>query len=146
MKMLTNVSPADLRYWTEPLLEAHYQESNRCRDMKLAPDWDAYRHLHEAGRLLTVIAVEDGECLGYAVNVLSPHIHYVAQWVSQNDVIYVTPSARASTGGRLMVAMKSLSAEFSADYLIWHAKPATPLDAVLAARMPIHEHIYMEAL
>ena len=150
MSLLTNVGPNALRYWTEPLLRDHYQESNRNRRMELAPDWDTYRMLHEAGKLLNVVAVEHtldgGRCVGYAVNILSPHIHYKESVVSGNDVIFVVPGARASLGGRLMVAMRKLSKAHGASQVLWHAKPRTPLDAALGNRMHVHEHIYMENL
>jgi hypothetical protein len=142
--------PNALRFWTEPLLEAHYQESNRNRAMKLAPDWDKYRVLDEAGALLNVVAIEDAEtgsrCVGYAVNILAPHLHYKNNLVSQNDVIFTTPDARASVGGRIMVAMRKLSLDCGASVMLWHTKPNTVLDDVLSRRFPVHERIYLENL
>ena len=145
MNLLTNVGPNALRYWTEPLLEAHFQESARG-DWVLKPDWDTYRTLYEQEHLLNVIAVENDQCVGYAVNILTHHLHYMDTRISQNDVIFVTPEARASAGGRIMVAMRRLSKQWGAAKLLWHAKFDTPLYDTLAARHKPHEAIFVETL
>lgn len=144
-----NVSPFVLRIATEPLLDEHWQEVAKNKElMKLNPDWDKYRELDEAGKLTNCIAVDGGgSCVGYTVNFIVPHVHYKDLMVAYNDVIYLSPEYRASRVAlRLMQETSRTAKAAGAQLLLWHAKPGTALDLTLAKRVAHHENVYAEKL
>ena len=131
-----------------PLLAYHYDEVQKLKQVfDLKPDWDKYYKLDAAGLVISLLAMEDEICIGYAVNFIVPHIHYADQTMSANDVIFVHKAHRSGTaGGRLMAAMRKASKQLNCDVMQYHAKPGTELDTVLAKRLPVHEHIYLDPL
>lgn len=131
------------------LLALHYDEVQKLKQVfDLEPDWDKYYRMDREGSCISLLAMEDDyRCIGYCVNFLFWHPHYKHQYVSANDVIFVHRDHRDSTAGaRLMRDMRIWSKESLADVMQWHAKPDTPLDRALSARMSIHEHIYLDPL
>lgn len=55
---------------------------------------EAFARLESAGALLLVLAVDDGEPVGYWVGTLGPHPHYAGSIMATTDTIYVAPSHR----------------------------------------------------
>lgn len=131
------------------LLPDHYEELATNKDMrKLAPDWDRYVALENSGILDIIVVSVDGTPVGYAANVRMPHIHYKHLMVSNNDLIYLSPTYRGEgVGGALMDAMEELALARGAQEVLWHAKPGTALDSLLKAReAPVQDIIYSRAL
>jgi GNAT superfamily N-acetyltransferase len=72
----------------------------------LDPDWDRYTKLAAAGILhITSARTEDGELVGYAVCLITPHLRYKSVKWAEGDVFYLQPAHRkGSAGTRLMQA------------------------------------------
>jgi len=118
-----------------PLLIEHREELTTDKGlMILAPNVEAYRQAEEAGTLFALVARCDGRIVGYSVNFLGQHLHYSGLTVAQNDVLFVTRSARATTGLRLLTATRKAAAAHGAQVMTWHAKPGTALEAILRKR------------
>ena len=91
-----------------PLLIEHREELTTDKSlMVLAPNVEAYRQAEEDGLLFALVARCGGRIVGYSANFLVRHLHYMDLIVAQNDVLFVTRSARAATGLRLLAATRA---------------------------------------
>jgi hypothetical protein len=115
-----------------PLLVDHREEltTNKAL-MELAPDWPRYIAMEEAGLLFSLVAREGPEIVGYSVNFIGQHLHYSRLRFASNDVLFVSKKHRASIGLRLIKATRQAAAAHGAKVMHWHAKPGTPLEAIL---------------
>ena len=87
-----------------PLLMRHYEEiAWRKEQIKFDPDLDRYRKLEAADFLRIYTARTDGILVGYAVFIISMHLHYKANKVATNDIFYVEPSMRGAMVGRRLI-------------------------------------------
>ena len=117
----------------EPLLEAHVRElTTHPHIMVLDPDWERYEAMEQAGVLLGLFAYVGNELVGYSVNVVVPHMHYRGLTYCQNDVLYLRPDYRdIGCGTALIRATEEAAKVRGARFIVWHAKPSTPLDKLL---------------
>ena len=98
----------------EPLLEQHYKEIALNKDIiKLNPDWRAYAQLDAINGLRIYTARKDGKLMGYFVVIVSRSLHYKDHLFANNDVIFLTKTARKGLTGMKLVkyAIESLKAE-----------------------------------
>lgn len=88
-----------------PLFQSHYDEITHHKEAKeLAPDWDLYRAMEEQGKVLTVVARDQGHVIGYMTTFLYRHPHYRYCIVATNDLFYVAPDYRGQgVAGKLLV-------------------------------------------
>jgi len=116
-----------------PLLEAHWRELATRKDlMVLAPAWDKYRALEDAGLLVTLYMWDGDELIGYSCSFLSTHLHYSGLYYAHNDVLYLRPECRcAALGKQLIAATEKAVGDRGARMMTWHAKPNTALDKLL---------------
>jgi hypothetical protein len=87
-----------------PLLERHWEEVAHYPDIRLEVDASAYHAAESAGalRIYTVRDADDRQLIGYAAFFVRPSPHYRSSLQAAQDVIYVSPIARGSTGARLI--------------------------------------------
>lgn len=107
-------SIANVRREIEPLLEQHYKEIALNKDIiKLNPDWRAYAQLDAINGLRIYTARKDGKLMGYFVVIVSRSLHYKDHLFANNDVIFLTKTARKGLTGMKLVkyAIESLKAE-----------------------------------
>jgi L-amino acid N-acyltransferase YncA len=105
---------ANVRREIEPLLEQHYKEIALNKDIiKLNPDWRAYAQLDAINGLRIYTARKDGKLMGYFVVIVSRSLHYKDHLFANNDVIFLTKTARKGLTGLKLVkyAIESLKAE-----------------------------------
>lgn len=105
---------ANVRREIEPLLEQHYKEIALNKDIiKLNPDWRAYAQLDAINGLRIYTARKDGKLMGYFVVIVSRSLHYKDHLFANNDVIFLTKTARKGLTGVKLVkyAIESLKAE-----------------------------------
>ena len=104
---------ANVRREIEPLLEQHYKEIALNKDIiKLNPDWRAMpARRHQ--RPTNYTARKDGKLMGYFVVIVSRSLHYKDHLFANNDVIFLTKTARKGLTGMKLVkyAIESLKAE-----------------------------------
>ena len=96
------------------LYEQHWLEVCWRRDkFNLAPDHAKYRALEKAGILRIYTARESGIVVGYALFMVSQHLHYKDIKVAVNDLFFVSPDRRGEWLGvkLLKFARDSLRAE-----------------------------------
>lgn len=118
----------------QPLLPAHYEELAKFKDIAvLEPDRKRYAEADLRGSLLTLLAYDGDEVIGYAVTYCTVPLHYGSLNSAQNDVLYVKPEYRKGmTGYRLIrLTRERAKARWGTQLLIWHTKPDTPMDALM---------------
>ena len=123
-----------------PLLRQHWDETatDKAR-MVLRPNVQAYAALEAAGLLIGLVAYDDADRpIGYAVTAINPsHLHYADLCAALNDVLYVHPDWRGAREGQplldqlLITETERIAKERGVGIVMWHAKPGTPLEALL---------------
>lgn len=89
----------------------HWAEIAKNRDIiELAPDWDKYSKMSDAGLLHLTTARQYGLLVGYMLYIVMPHLHYSKSLTAFADVLYLMPECRQGTTGirLLKVAEESL--------------------------------------
>lgn len=116
----------------EALGRAHYEEIARNKDvMRYAPDIIKYEAIQAKQGLLVLGAYMGDELVGYSVNLLFTHLHYAELRCCQNDLIFVRVDQRGGTGVRLIQATRTAARQRGAQFMLWHAKPDSPLARLL---------------
>ena len=132
-----------------PLFVEHREEltTNKAL-MQLAPDWDTYHALGEAGALMILMAYSGTRLVGYSVNIVSANLHYRDMIQCANDLLFIHPDFRATPLGlRLMKDTRMWAKAVGAKLMLWHAKPDSSLDRIMQRkRMKVQDIIYSETL
>lgn len=131
------------------LLMAHWDELATNHElMELKPAVEKYAAMEKAGVLFSLCAYEGSEIVGYSVNTFGPNLHYSNLIVSMNDVLFLSkPFRNAKFGGALMAATEQAAKARSAGMHIWHAKPNTALDSLLASsHYTVQDILYSKVL
>ncbi|WP_443696448.1 hypothetical protein [Pseudomonas sp.] len=117
----------------EPLGREHYEEIALNKTlMQYAPDIGRYRALEELGLLACVAAFDNEVMVGYSVNIIVPHLHYMHLSTATNDMIFIAKSHRQGrTGLMLIKATRELCKARGAQIMMWHAKQDTALAKLL---------------
>lgn len=117
----------------QPLLQAHYEELCLSKDrMALDPMWERYAQLEATDRdaLQIYTARDEGALIGYAAFFVTAHLHYRAFIPAINDVLFISPVARGSTGLRFIRYCEQELARF-AQKIVWRVKSGTPMHLLL---------------
>jgi GNAT superfamily N-acetyltransferase len=129
-----------------PLLELHYAEvAMHKATIALAPDWERYKTLENADRLLAFTARDDGKLIGYSVWFMDMHIHYTGALIATNDVIFVHKDYRRTTtaGTDLILYSEKMLKLIGVTKAVWHIKFDHDWSAVLRRRKYIAEDFTM---
>lgn len=111
-------------------------------------DWATFRMFEHFGRLVTIVAREDGEVAGYAVFILQPHFHAKDSICAHNDALFLRKQSRKGRAGILLIreAEKLLRAK-GIHLVLWHVKPTVDFSSVLLRYgYQLHETIYAKRL
>jgi hypothetical protein len=87
-----------------PLLIAHWKELARNKDLiELNPDYSKYLQIEQLDLMRVYTARENGSLVGYAVYMLSPHLHYMDHVWAASDIFWLHPANRKGfTGVKLL--------------------------------------------
>ena len=108
----------------EPLFPVHYEELCVTKDFPLAPDYETYERLAQAGMLRCIVCRMDEELIGYIVFTIQPHLHYKTCKTAFEDVYYIKKEyRRGRTGIKLFqYAEKVLKEICGVNRIIMHTK------------------------
>jgi hypothetical protein len=125
--------------WDEalPLLQAHYQEIAHYQDIPFEPDLESYHVREVAGalRIFTVRTDWQYDLVGYAVFFVGLNSHYHSSLQALQDVLYVDPAHRGTTGLRLIrYCDEQLQAE-GVQVTYQHQKLAHPALGIVLKRL-----------
>lgn len=117
----------------QDLLKMHYDEVAKNKSiMVLDPDRAKYQAIESAGKSLCLAAFVDEKIVGYSVNIVDTHIHYVGLVCCVNDVLFVDPVYRNSRCGLMLIKQtESVAKDRGAKLMLWHAKSGTALDLLM---------------
>ena len=118
-----------------PLMVAHREELTTNKElMQLNPRVDVYDQLEGTGALLALAAYDDdGEIVGYSVNIVSPNLHYADVLQCQNDLLFTAEHARSKVGLALVRATEAEAKARGCRLMLWHAKPASAMSRLMQA-------------
>lgn len=105
------------------IIPAHYDELCVTKDFPLAPDYEAYGRMYNAGMLKCITARDDEGLIGYAIFIVQPHLHYKTCKTAFEDIYFLRKEHRLGrTGIRLFqFAEEALRAD-GVDRIIMHTK------------------------
>jgi GNAT superfamily N-acetyltransferase len=126
------LSAKELRPRIKVLLELNHQESGVFG--KLDPDYPKYEACCDAGLLLSVIAEDDGLCVGYGVFFLTDSIHS-GERVAKNNTIYLLPEYRKGGAGTGLIKFCEQEAKNRGAVLMFLELPNTRPMSVLSRRL-----------
>lgn len=82
-----------------PLWKEHYSEIADPIYQKLNPDLGIYKTCNERGVLRIFTARQKNSLIGYQVFFVGPHPHHRESIQAQQDILFVSPSARVGLNG-----------------------------------------------
>ncbi len=107
------------------LCNIHWEEIANNKDkVKLKPNTQQFTALQSAGMLKNVVAYDEGLMVGYAVILISPHLHYADDKFAFVDLVYVDPVYRTSNIGlSILNRIEKIAKQEGVSVLQHHAKP-----------------------
>lgn len=117
--------------WDEilPLVKAHYHEVAHYQDIELAPDFDQYDALDQAGILRAYTARVDGVLIGYAIFMVKRNLHYSRSLQAIQDVLFILPEYRKNgVGAGLILHCDMELDKLGAEVVYHHVKVKPELD------------------
>jgi len=105
------------------ILPDHYDELCITKDFPLAPDYEAYGKLYNAGVLRCITARSEEGLVGYVIFIVQPHLHYRTCRTAFEDIYFLKKEYRLGrTGIRLFqFAEEALRAD-GVNRIIFHTK------------------------
>jgi len=135
--MLTIEPLGDVAGWAhkaQALLSANQAEVESDIPADLDPRLEVYTAVEATGSMLALGLFDDGEIVGYSINLVTASLHYGGLVECVNDVLYVAPEHRAGGGLKLIRETETQAAVMGAKFMVWQAKPGTNLDRLLPRR------------
>lgn len=119
--------------WEEaiPLLLAHWHEVSFYKDIPLEPRREIYTTAQENGGLRVFTARNGPALVGYVLFFITPGLHYASSKVATEDVIYLDPMARGTTGARLIAFCDAALQAEGVQVVTHHVKVAHNFGAML---------------
>ena len=110
MMLTTSIEKfADVYEEMKSLNVKHYHEisEHAKHGIDLEPDYSEYFRKENNGELLYIALRFRGELVGYLITFIGRNLHYKSCIQMMMDIIYVDPSNRGMSGGKLLIeAMK----------------------------------------
>ena len=135
--------------YNQSLISEHWEELESRKDiLQVNVDYERFEMLEKAGMLLTLIAKQNTEVVGYSINILSTHLHHKDTLMCYNDLLFLTKSKRNGTLGiKLINHTEELAKVKGAKMMFWHSKTNTPLSKILP-RMgnTLYEQVFLKEL
>jgi GNAT superfamily N-acetyltransferase len=128
--------------WVEmrPLLEAHWEEISRYKDIELEPDVEAYAMAEAGGLLRTYTARAAGRLAGYVIFFLRPNMHYRRSLQAAQDVLYLHPDYRRGMAGVTLIRVAETRLRAEGVQVIYHHVKRTNRVGELLERLG-YEHV-----
>ena len=105
------------------ILPEHYDELCVTKDFPLMPDYVAYGKLCVADMLRCIVARADGALVGYALFIVSPHLHYSTCKTAFEDIYFLKKEYRLGrTGIRLFQFAETALRADGVNRIIMHTK------------------------
>lgn len=106
--------------WDEAidLMDANHKETGSFDQTKFNPSRENYEKIEDVG-MLKLFTARDGETLvGYAIFLVSPHLHYSSMLFAQQDVMFMDKAHRGIGAYRFMNWIDEVLAEMGVEVVI----------------------------
>lgn len=116
------------------LIDEHWEEvASKDGGRQLNIDWDMFRLLEKIGNLVTIVAREDGEVVGYAVFVISKQLHAKDMLIAENDALFLKKEHRKGRAGIILIkeSQRILGEMYKNIMVAWHVKPKLDFSNIL---------------
>lgn len=131
----------------QQLIEQHWGEVVADgAQRKLDVNWDFFLRCESVGGLVTFVAREQDEIVGYAVFLLQYHLHCKTTVSAHNDAIFIRKDKRkGGLGIRFLQYIDEELPRLGANMIFFHVKPAADFGPFLTRRLKykFHETIYV---
>jgi hypothetical protein len=80
----------------KPLIEEHYHEIAKYKDIPLEPDWACYKAMETLGvlKIFTCRDEDTNALIGYSIYFVRAHIHYKTCLTAQQDILFIRKEYR----------------------------------------------------
>jgi hypothetical protein len=143
-----SVEPFSVVEQNKALIEEHWNEVVADKsDRKLDINWESFHAFDRIGRLITIVAREDGEVAGYAVFMIQPHFHAKQTICAHNDALFLRKESRKGRAGIMLIKeSKNILENLLGKVLImWHVKPHVDFSNILL-KLGYYKHETIYAL
>jgi Acetyltransferase (GNAT) family len=126
------------------LVQEHWDEIVKDkRDLDV--NWEFFRNLENLKSLVTIVARENDEVIGYAVFVLQYHLHSRKVLTAHNDAVFVKKNKRFRAGALILKMSEEILNKRGATMIFWHVKPSVDFGKTLIKLgYNLHETIYIK--
>lgn len=113
---------------------------------QVLPQWDMYSELEYQKHLLALgVFNERNQIVGYSINIVSPHLHYVQTTFCICDAIYVHPAYRGTgIGMKLIHTTEDEARALGCTLMNFHAKPGTAFHNILLHNKYFERDVILE--
>lgn len=129
----------------DALLELHYDELTLDKDVvKLAPMWEEYAALERVDRFVVFTARDGAALVGYAAFFVVRHLHYGANTIAVNDVLFLHKDHRKGlNAARYIKYCEAQVRAMSAQKITWASKLNKALVVILKRMGYAEEDVIM---
>lgn len=118
-----DVPPLDFLGEMEAIFPEHYEELCVTKDFPMAPDYDAYKRLVDAGFIRVITVRADKELIGYIIFIIQPHLHYKTCLTAFEDLYYLKKEYRLGRIGiRMFKYAEDVLKRIGVNRIIMHTK------------------------
>ena len=129
-----HVEPFQVIYENQHLLEEHWDEvATKDNGRSLKVDWDSFFLFEKMGKLVTIVAREEDEVIGYAVFIVMNQLHAFDSMAAHNDALFIKKEYRGSKAGYKLIkeSERILGEVYPNILMLWHVKPALDFSPLL---------------
>ena len=143
MIRIYEVKTSEVAPTLQALYKLHWEEVANYKDkVFLEVDFELINSLDDKGRLISIVAEEDGDIIGYAMFIISTHLHYKSLVTAANDVLFLREDKRKSgVGLKLINESLRIVKEKGATKVTFHIKPNHDFSPLLKRMGFLHEEL-----
>ena len=116
------------------LIAEHWNEvASKDGGRQLNVDWDTFNLYEKTNHLVTIVARDDGEVVGYAVFIIMKQLHAMDYLMAHNDALFLKKEHRKGRAGIMLIkeSNKILGELFPGILVAWHVKPHMDFSPIL---------------
>jgi hypothetical protein len=143
-----DIEPFSIVEDNKQLIEQHWDEVVADKSVRqLDVDWEMFRAMEDMGRLVTIVAREDGEVAGYAVFIIQRHFHAKQTVCAHNDALFLRKESRKGRAGIMLIkeSRQILERLLGKVLIMWHVKPHVDFSPILT-KLGYYKHETIYAL
>ena len=120
----------------KPLLKRNWWRSeSHTHDFDLDPNFETYKRMDAAGKLLALFARLEGRLVGYIVYFVAPSTHHKTILAAHGDIIYVEDEpALARVAGELLERSEAMLREQGVQVIGWFTNSGSRLHRLLKVK------------